>query len=423
MSHPRLVIVSNHCVSQTDANGRSMLNLLGEFDSSSLFQIYTANDDLSKKYCNGYLRLTNKNAVRGILGLGKEESFIPSYIAINSQAPTSGSMKNSLTMLLRDLVWRYSRGMSRVVRKWAKKVKPDAVVLQLGDSANLIWIALIVAKCCKIPIITYNTEDYYFKNYDYMRRQDKGNLLFNLFQNRFRRYVRKLFKRHKTVICNCDGLKKLFDDEFKLDCKVVYTASNVSYNENSAKREDGAICYCGNLGVGRHKSLVEIGNALQQINQGLKLDVYGNAPTKLIQTELEACKGIDYHGAVSYEKVQDVMNSSRLLIHVEGFDPYTLVDTRYAFSTKLADYCRSGIPMLVYAPASGEGMKYIASNKLGFTAFDKDELTEVLKKALFDINERGSVADNAVKAALSNHDFIKNGRYVCCIVNEAIKMN
>ncbi len=420
MSNQRLIIVSNHCVSQSDANGRSLLNLLGEFSSEQLFQIYSANDDLSSRYCADYLQLSNGNAVRGVVGIAKPEAYKPVYIPPIDGSASAGSMKNSLTMLIRDLVWRYSFGMKRVVKNWAREVKPDAVLLQLGDSDNLINVALTVARCCKIPVITYNTEDYYFKSYDYMKGVNKGNLLFNIFQSRFRRCVRHLFKQHKTVICNCDGLKELFDKEFDLDCSVIYTASNAPAAADSAERDGGYISYCGNLGVGRHKSLIKVANALKELNPELKLEVYGNAPSEQIKSELELCDGINYHGAVSYDRVQEVMQASRLLIHAEGFEKYTVTDTRYAFSTKLADYCRSGIPMLVFAPDTGEGMAYIKKYSLGFTAANEEELTAAVKSALYDVEARKNTVRNAAAAAERNHDIGINGKRVYKIINEAI---
>ncbi len=421
MSYPKLVVVSNHCLSQTDANGRSLLNMLGEFDREQLYQIYSADDELSSMACIDYLQLTNKNAVRGMPGFGKIEEYAPRGCRSESGGTLKKSLKSSQTMLLRDLVWRYSFGMTRVIKKWCKQIAPDAVVLQLGDSANLIWVAMTVARCCKIPIIVYNTEDYYFKNYNYMKGQARSDIFFELFQRRFRRYVRRLFSEHKTLICNCEGLKKLFDEEFGLDCDVIYTASDMQYNDHAAQRCEGAISYCGNLGVGRHRSLIEIGEALQKIDRELRLEVYGRAPDGKIREELEQCEGILYHGVVPYGEVRRIIDGSRLLIHVEGFDPYTVMDTRYAFSTKLADYCCSGIPMLMYAPESGEGMTYIKSRELGFTASCKDELERELKRALFDTHARAHTVDNAVRAAREDHDMSKNGIKVYNIIREKIR--
>lgn len=420
MNQLKLMIVSNHCISQTDANGRSLLNLLGEFKREQLYQVYSSNDILTVRFCTEYLHLSNKNAIRGLFGFGAETENTSYNENQSANSASLGNMKNALTMLLRDIVWKHSWGMMRGLKIWTKSIKPDAVILQLGDSANLIYVAVKIAKYCKIPIIIYNTEDYYFKRYDYMKGQNKSDFLFRVFQNHFRRNVKRLFRKHKTVICNCEGLKKIFDDEFNLQCKVIYTASEMLFIENAAKREQGYISYCGNLGVGRHKSLIVIAKALQRVNSSLKLEVYGKAPSKQIKKELENCEGINYHGVVSYEVVQDVIRHSRLLIHVEGFEPYTVMDTRYAFSTKLADYCCSGIPMLVYAPKTGEGMTYIRSNSLGFTASNEQELYQVLRISLYDIKIREEYVNNAIKIAEKNHDMKSNGTYMYSLIQKAV---
>lgn len=417
MQLSKILIISNHCISEYDSNGRSLMNMLYKFDKSQLYQIYSANDLIDEHRCAEYFKITNVDALKGCFGLHKTYSALTENIdALNSNVYSA--YKNSLTMLIRDIIWKLSWGMMRSLKKWVKKISPTAIVVQLGDSSYLINIALYLSKCFDIPIVVYNTEDYYFKKYNFMKGVNKSNTFFKLFQANFRSNVRKLINKASLVFCNCNGLVQLFNKEFNIECKTIYTASTIK-PEIKQYAANNVISYCGNLGVGRHKSLIELAESLHEIDEKLSLDVYGNAPNKLIAKQLNECKAINFHGVVPYSKVQEVMFNSRLLIHVEGFDSYTVMDTQYAFSTKLADYCASGVPFLIYAPQTGEGMKYVAKNNIGFTVSNRENLTPVLKQALFDDKMIKQVVDNAIHIAKLNHNIENNGQFV---YNEILKI-
>lgn len=411
----KILIVSAQCLSQHDANGRSLLNLLGAFSPNQLFQIYTLPAPVAEPACEQYLQITNGSAVKGFLG--KRAGAVVMYDAQASQGdqgtPTAGKgKKTAATMLLRDLVWDNSMGVKRAVRAWAKRIQPDVVLLQLGDSSHLISLAMLASKAVGVPLLVYNTEDYYFKSYDYMKKTTGAGLMFRLFQRRYRIAVNKMMKRKPAFLCNCSGIGELFAEKFHADYQVLYTASDMQPVADGAGRTEGSIVYAGNLSLGRHKTLMEIGDALQKIDQKLQLDVYGPAPTADVAGALEQAPGICYHGWVDYATVRKVLSNSRLLVHGESFCAYEQMDTRYAFSTKIADYCCSGIPMLIYAPEMGEGFRYVAENGLGFAVSETESLVQTLENALYDTQLRQQIVDRCMEAAERNHSKSVNGQKV-----------
>ncbi len=415
----KLLLISNRCISKSDANGRSLLNLLSSFSSDSLYQIYTAGDVIDPSLCCDHFKLSNRDAVRGLIGKRPAKPVTDPNAEIVSGAP-SRAKKTALTMLLRDIVWCNSRGVDRALVAWLEDVRPDAILLQLGDSSNLIHIAHVVAKHFDIPIVVYNTEEYYFKEYDYMKANGRSNFIYRLFRRSFVKNVRRLFKNANRHICSCDGLKAIYDSEFSIDSEVLYTASALTPISFDTAEQNTAVSYCGNLGVGRHRSLIRISEVLQELDDTLRVDVYGNAPTDQVERELLGASGINFHGPVTYETVLDVMSKSRLLLHAEGFDPYITMDTKYAFSTKIADCAASGVPFLIYAPETCEGLRYVRDNEIGFTVTADSELKGVLRRALFDADARAITVGNAVNVVRSNHNIKTNGDRVMQIILSAV---
>ncbi len=407
----KLLLIANRKISETDANGRTLLNLLGRFNKEQLYQIYTAGGDNGAPVCNGYFGISNKDAVKGIIGIKPKKTVEAESVQEQTAAPIQKPKKTALTMYLRDVVWSFSFGVAGALKKWVDEIKPNAIILQLGDSAHIVKIALKLSKHANIPVLVFNTEDYYFKNYNYMKRTGKSDILFNIFQNNFKRSLKKLFAKHPNLVTNCEGLKEIFDKEFNLNSEVIYTASALNEGADAAARnnEDFYISYCGNLGIDRHLSLIEIANELKNINPDIKLHIYGNAPSEKIKDELVKCEAVEYHGVVSYSEVLSVIRKSRLAVHAEGFDPYIAMDTRYAFSTKIADCVSSRVPFLIYAPSTCEGLRYVKENDAGFTASTQEELKAILPEALLSNEKREKIVQNAAALAEKNHSLIENG--------------
>lgn len=412
MSDCRLLIVSNNCLSQHNSNGRTLLNMLSCFKRENLFQIYTSGEYTDDKYCAASYRLTNRDVINSYRGIAPaNRQIIDTDVDKNNSPENLSSKKNAATMLMRDFAWDWSIKLHKCIFEWAKDKRPDAVILQLGDSTHLIHIAVELVRKLGIPLITYNTEDYYFKNYDFMRHSMKSGIIYKIFHNRFCRKFKAMMKLNPTCIYNCDGLKDIYDKEFGTQSEVVFCATDIKGVD--AVKENGVILYAGNLGVGRHIPLIEIGSILQE--QGLYIDVYGNASDE-VRIALETSPGVQYHGFVSYEENCKNIANSRLLVHVEGFDEYFSRDTRFAFSTKLADYCASGVPILMYAPVWCESTRYAMKHDFAFVASEKAELRHQLKLALEDTELRWRKVKKAGYIAHLNHRMDKNMRQVMKII-------
>ena len=399
MSAHRILLVLNNCLSQSNANGRTMLRLLSGIPSDNVFQIYTYSEAADAALCGATMRITNRDAV---ISYFKKPACVLSGRGdtANTSPSSPGGTKNAFTMLLRDIVWDNSPRVRRMALDWAKSLRPDLILLQVGDASLQIGIALYLARKLNIPLITYNTEDYYFKKHDYMRRTERPGLTYRLFHRRFCATFDRLMKEKPVCLYNCTGLKERYDRAFGNNGAVIYCGSDFERVERV--REDGLILYAGNLGVGRHATLISLARELRNIDPSLRIDVFGDATADVAQ-ELRSSPGICYHGIVSYEQVKRNIRLSRLLIHVESFDPFTAMDARYAFSTKIADYMMSGVPVFCCGPSGSEGIAYMADHDAAFIADDPERCAGPLKEALFDISRRMEVSENALRLACKNH--------------------
>ena len=392
---PKVLILSNVAMSDQNSNGRTINNLFFGWDSQCLAQ-FCVNGKPDFKVCKNHYQVTDNDAVSSILSL-KSKGGVINYVENSTpQHMNNVVKKNPIKLLVRELVWGTGFWYGKRLKQWIEKFKPDVIFIYMGNSAFLNRLAIKIQKKYNIPIIIYTCENYYFKEHNYVSK--KKSLIFDIYQYIFRRSVNSLFKCTSSAIYNTSELKKKYDERFPgIDSRCIMTNSDIDFVDRAEKIKPEKIVYLGNLGVGRHYALIEIGNALQEIDNNLVLDVYGNIPNDEVKTALNECKGIRYCGVVPYKEVVEKIHHSTLLIHAESFDDYSTKDLKFAFSTKIADSISSGTPLFCYMPKDLVCTQFLIKHRCAFVAQNKNELISTLKQALYDVESRKKVVDKCIE--------------------------
>lgn len=405
----KILIISNNCLSTYNSNGRTLLNLLGGFNSDELYQFYVANEVPQEQSCKAFLRITDKDVIGSYFKCKKSYSEYKSSVTDKQLGKIISVHRNktAIKSWIREFIWNSSKWVKKKIIALINEEKINLIILQAGDNIFLHRIARKVAQRCGVPLLVYNTEDYYYKDYDYMKKRLKSGLIYKLYHHSFCNEFRKLMRYSKREVYNCEGLHRLYDDTFNKKSEVIYTATDFKPVEQIS--EKALISYAGNLGCGRHTVLIDIANALQEISNELYIDVYGPNDDTVVSNALKACAGVRFHGFVPYAQVCQVIKDSVLLVHVESFDSYYRRDTRFAFSTKLADYMASNMPIFICAPESSETYMYMKENEAAFVARENKEIREVLYKALFDADARNVKKENALILSQKNNNYKRNG--------------
>lgn len=408
---PRLLVISNSCLSNSTSNGRTLRNFLIGWDKNRIAQFYIQNEEPDFDVCNNFYRVTDgqalKSFLKGASAGGKVEG--PSEKSIEKSKVTEKKRgRNPLTMLLREVVWNSRRWENSSFKAWLDDFSPEVVLLQAGDSPFMLKIAMRICKERKIPLVMYNSEVYYFKNFDYFRSTGLPHLMYPIFSMYYKAVFKKTIKLAKKSIYNCDTIKEEYDKEFGLPSLTIYTATQAEYAGIRDNGNSFVVSYLGNLGVGRHESLIEIAEALQNISSDYKLDVYGKIPDETVKTAFDNCKGINYKGFVSYDEVLEVMKNSNLLVHAESFSDFYRKDLQYAFSTKIADSLATGVGFLLYAPEEMACSKYLKENDAAFVVCNKAELLNTLNNLVQNPEKCKSFTQAALNLSEKNHNFSDN---------------
>lgn len=415
MFYPRILIISNNCLSKSDSNGRTLGNFISLWPKECVAQFCIHGTGRDLDVCSDYYVVSDMQALKSFAFGKKIDGRRTGDFAENTAGAVSiskkGVKRSPATMLIRNAAWKSLRWQNGFFNEWVDSFNPEVVLLQAGDLPAFYDIAVKLAKQRRIPLVIYNSEEYYFKDYCYFGENAHFKWLYPLFHSKLKKSVNSAMQYAVGSIYISDYLKKLYDDEFGSRSVTIMTSATEIADKPVEKKlpeKSPYIIYAGNLGVGRHKAIIEIGKALQKIDGSFKIAVFGACDNPAAEKELNACKGIKYNGTIPYNELQKEIKSADLLIHVESMRPYYIRDIKYGFSTKLADCLSSGIPLFVYASSELTGIRYLKENECAVVADSTDRLLPMLKTALFDEKARENCVNNAIRIANKNHNIEEN---------------
>lgn len=420
----RILVLSQVSFSTSSANGRTLGNLFRGYPKEALAQFSLIAPDPDFDVCANIYQVSDRDAVRAFFGkkVGRrlepptEGEAKPS--ASQNSGGAHGRFRGSPAMLIaRNIVWG-RRGWRKGFDRWVAEFQPQLVLLQVGNMAFMIDLALEVARQYHIPLAVFNSENFYFKDFNYFRGSH-SDFLYPVFQNHFRRHYRRMMEYATCFIYTCDKLVRLHREEFGTVGITIYTPATVIRHGAARKKEKFQVSYLGSLGLNRHLPLIQIAETLQKINPSLYLDVYGGADED-VKKMLTACPAVHYHGFVSYAEVLRIMEESSLLVHAEANDPFTARDLETGFSTKIADSLGCGTPFLLYAPKSIACAEYIMDNGGAFYASSPEELEPVLRDAM-DLKKAQEKLDRAYVTAQENHCDEKNHQVFLDALRRAVE--
>ena len=406
--YPKVLVVSHNCFSKSGSNGRTLANFFLNWPKESLAQFYISNEIPDSDVCNNFFRITDINALKALFKSNKSNNISNEYSKLSKdknevfqRVYAKHKKRRSYNYIARNFVWDSKRWMSKEYTNWIDDFDPDMVVIQLGDYSFMLRIALEIAEKRGIPLIIYNSEDYYFK--------DKKSLspLYNFYRYDYKRQVQKLISYASCSIYNSKMLQQTYQNEFKHDSIVIMTSSDIKPLKNKKMNAPLTVSYLGSLGVGRHEPLIELAKALHEADPDIYLDIYGNMPNIEVEKMLINSTGIRLKGFVPYDQVVQVIRTSDILVHAENFSDFFKSDLKHAFSTKIADYLSSGSCFLYYGSDNLASTQYLLAHECACVITEKEDLSKKIRIVL-DINTRKNIVKKAMEIALKNHNAIQN---------------
>ena len=408
----KILIVSHNVIDNTSGMGKTLGAYFKWFGSANIAQFYIHPDvPIDFSICQHYYRFTDIDAIKArlpFINTGKEYSLkcdCHTYEKGSEKVPVEsvyqyGRKRTGLIYLGREVIWKTAFWNSRDFRKWIRDFSPDLVFFASGDYAFMYDIAVTIADIAKCPLIVSCMDDYYTNNIN------ADTSLGRLFHSYFMKVVNNTMQRSSRIFCMCDQMRDLYSEMFNRPAETLYTPAETNADLYTEDKRAKKISYIGRLGVGRYKSLIDIGRTLH----GLKIpggpdhiDVYAYEKRHDVIEMLNNAEGIVFHGAVPANQVEEIMQESIMVIHAESFEDRFKGKVRYSISTKIAESLVNGPCILAYGPDEIASIDYLKKNGAAIVATDEKQLVYALSEGIQNDALRKRCIQNARALGAENH--------------------
>lgn len=422
----KVLIISHNPMTDYNNMGKTLLALFHNFENSELCQLYIYPTVPNVLKCNSYFRITDRDVLKSILSskmTGREinaneiSSGNQLYENIIDQRLFQNKMKHKeLKLIAREIIWKFGKWNSNTLKKWMLEQKPDIIFAAPGLSSFFYDLILKISRQYHLPIVSYVCDDFYFST----QKKYKGFLEKYYYQS-LQRKIKLLMQSSRSVISICDSLSEGYSKSFNCRVKTVLSGANIPVATQPQQMNGNALRYFGNLQINRYRSLAEIGQALERINERYKtdyvLEIYSGDSCP---DDLKKISCIRSCGYVNSQKLYELMYSSVMLIHVESFDSCDIERVRYSVSTKIADSLASGVCLFAYGSEEVASIQHLEKNRCAVVVNERKKLDKVLYYYLSMQGEREKIVANALTTAQNYHSREKQSEHVRKALSEVL---
>ncbi len=414
MANKRVLVCSIPCWNSKTGSD-TLSSLMEGYDTGKIANLYTKEGFPDSKVCDNYFRISENAVIRSLI---KRKTKTGTHIILSENAVdnnsanaaatdarykkvSSGTKRNYLLLLARELIWKFGRWKTPELDKFIEEFNPDTVFFPMEGYIYFNRINRYILKKTGAKGVGYFWDD----NFTYKQSDNFGHNLYRFFQ---RISLKKTAKQCSDFFAITPKTKEEADDFFNINCKVLTKPCNFegySFSPYSPS-EPLRMLYTGKLIIGRFETIKLIGDALDIINadgEKIFLDIY---TTTVLSEEQKSSlsKYVHILGAIPQNLVAEKQANADILLFAEAVDGENSKTARLSFSTKITDYLRSGKCIFAVGKKDIAPMEYLKNENAAIVAESLEEITSGLESLINDKESICIYAKNAFECGKKNHN-------------------
>lgn len=402
----RLLIISNNPLSNTNANGKTILSYFDSVPRNQVRQLYFRDE---RPTVDGYeyFRISDIDIIRGLIAHDKRGGIVsPSFESRNHNRASTGTSIpvkiNNTTRLLREGLW-WKKWKSKKLVKWLDEFKPTTVFFVAGDSGFAYDICMYIVNRYKSRLSVYITDDYIIP-----RKQE--SLILKARRNLIKSKMMRSVKKADSFFTISSVMRTEYKRIFGIDSRIVVNMPDRIRQSNNLNNNNNeyVLLYAGALNYGRDETIHLIATAIDRYNNVFNekkaiLRVYTNKlPAPEILNTICVVGASEYGGSLNRDELNTMLNQADVLVFVESFEEEQIEKTRLSLSTKVPEYLSAGKPVFAVGPSNIGSMEYL--QEAAACCNKKEEIYNSLTNLLNDESTRLELAERAYKKYEMNHD-------------------
>lgn len=388
-------------------------------DKDDLAQIYTNGRTASTDYCGHFFQITDKRIIKNAFGWKGQVGI--EINATKSISPTDLSTIEKSSLLKKDYgflhlirmkFWKEKRWFTSELKNWIENFGPDCIFYHNSNSLFMANIALSIADHYKLPLITEISDDYCFNK----------RPLPLLFSTIYRKKYLKTFEKLSNRSTGCFYISDRMMEKYRVfnfkNADVIHVSSE-GLNLKDSKAKANTYCYFGNTGFNRDKTLIALGEKLNELDSSIAIDIYSPLLGNGKKSKLENKKGIKLEAYLPYNQLVKQISSYEYIVVAEPLDKKSAKYISMSLSTKVGDSISSLKKIICIGnPASGT-IDYFSKKNCSYNILSKNELRKLTLEKLNNFDWRNSQKE-CDKIFKNDFSIEANSKKACNIISKAI---
>lgn len=405
---PKVTVISCTPMRSGDNNGALMKSLFTGWPLEYVRQVYVpfvTEGAPDFEVCGDYRRISPFGRITAVARTDARVTHESRIRRVARRWKEAGWLYRAV-MPLREL-WYSQPLIAKAIEREVARTRPDVVYALLGNlslTKNVCWA------CSRrnVPLFVHVTDNF-------ARSMYSGMPFSRRLSEAADRWLGRAVASAGMAAGICPEMANELSRRYGGEWTWFTTLLDQSDFEVTVTSETDTftLIYSGNLGLGRWRSLVSIGRALDVLQRqaGMKAILKVYAPQTQLAVYARSLAGvtsIQLCNWIAPAELPSVLQRADALVHVESFDKVIQEYTRLSFSTKLSQYMMAGRCIFGFGPAGLASIQAIATAKAGIVATEsnEDSLLASLARLLTDTNGRHTMACNARKHALEWYERI-----------------
>lgn len=405
---PKVLIISHNVLSNNANNGKTIYSFFRSWPEDNLAQIFFRNEIPDFTSNISYFRILDSDILNSLFErtdfYGKEVSSISEKVSILTNVFLFQKFKFPIFYILRDFIWSCKRSKNKDLNVWLDKFSPEVVFFVGSNNTFSYDFTFEIIGKSKIPLVMFFTDDYVLPKLSidpfwwirlirvkqrFLKSIEVSQKLFVIGETMAEEYSRRFGKKF------CPLMNIVDQSKFELQTSTPHP-------------NELFISYLGNLGLNRWRALADIGMEVEKLNNegiSIQFTVYSlDTPTTKVLKSINRPPYIIFAGSIlEKNKIESVINTSDIVIHVESKKRKYRDITRFSVSTKISEYLSYGKCILAYGPSDVASISYLKKYDAGIICNKRKEIYENLKKIALNPALKKNYIESALKLARDKH--------------------
>lgn len=403
----KVLVISSATFSKVYNTGKTYEQIFSEFKNEELCQLFISprdNEFSDFDFCSSYYSVSSTDILNKFLGRSKEcgrevqNKKLSNHKTFTKTYNQFKSINVKDRSLFHDILWKTGLWKTRPLNRWLKEQKPDLIFYVPAECSFTHEIVDWVAKMLNIPRAVYWTDDYFIHPIQKTIMQDIQHF-------RAKRFYPKYINKASLRFCIGERMAEEYSNFFGVTFyPIMNIVDKIPFSPKDIQvGAPPVISYLGGLHLNRWKMIARFAECIKDL---ALVKVYSASEITEEISDAFKSSSVVFSGKLTGPKeVQDAIQASDMVLHVESDDVEYRRYTYLSVSTKIPEYLISSRPTIGFGPAEVASMRILSDHNVGIVISsdeDNDKVRDTVYRLIKDVDFRRTLVEKAHKYVSEN---------------------